>query len=166
MTTSDVGVTYAQAAIEPDPQVPVIHLRRDFAATPEQLMRAHLDPEVFVQWIGPHGMSTRIDYWNPTSGGSWRYVSSRGGGEYAFRGCFHQVGEDRIVQTFTWEGMPDDVSLEILEFTDLGNGMTRLHARSLCESFEARDAWLRSGMETGVNDGYAKLDQVVRNGAS
>ena len=150
-----------EATIEADAEVPLIHIRRDFAATPDQLMRAHLDPDLFAQWVGPSSLTTRIDYWNATTGGSWRYVASRGDDEFAFHGCFHQVGETRIVQTFTWEGMPDDVSLETLEFTDLGNGMTRLHARSLCDSFEARDAWLRSGMESGVNEGYAKLDALV-----
>jgi hypothetical protein len=84
----------------------------------------------------------------------------------AFRGCFHQVGEARIVQTFTWEGMPDHVALETLEFIELGDGMTRLHARSLCDSFEARNEWLRGGMETGVNEGYAKLEGVLRDGVA
>ncbi|OLT18025.1 hypothetical protein BJF80_01645 [Serinicoccus sp. CUA-874] len=38
---------------------------------------------------------------------SWeRYVARRGGEEYWFRGCFHQITEDRIVQRFTFEGMP------------------------------------------------------------
>jgi uncharacterized protein YndB with AHSA1/START domain len=154
------------ATIEADADVPIIHIRRDFAATPAQVMRAHLDPDIFAQWIGPANVWTRIDYWNATTGGSWRWVGQRDGNEFAFHGCFHQVGETRIVQTFTWEGMPDDVSLETLELTDLGNGMTRLHVRSLCESFEARDAWLRSGMETGVNEGYAKLDEMLANDAA
>ena len=53
---------------------------------------------------------------------------------------------------------PTGVSLETLTFTDLGDGRTRLVATSLVDSFEGRDQWLASGMETGVNDGYAKLD--------
>ncbi len=69
------------------------------------------------------------------------------------------------MQTFTFEGMPDDVSLETLRFEDLGDGRTRLHAQSLVDSFEGRDAWLASGMETGVNDGYAKLDKLAADGA-
>jgi hypothetical protein len=49
--------------------------------------------------------------------------------------------------------------------TDLGDGCTRLHATSLCDSFAARDGWLQSGMEVGVNEGYAKLDALLRDGA-
>lgn len=151
-----------EARIEADPDVPIIRITRDFAASPAQLMRAHTDPELFARWVGPDGMATRIVEWDARDGGAWRYVASRDGAEYAFRGCFHQITDERIVQTFTFEAMPDDVSLETLRFEDLGDGSTRLHAQSLVESFEARDAWLASGMETGINDGYAKLDALLR----
>jgi uncharacterized protein YndB with AHSA1/START domain len=157
--------TVTEARIEADPTVPVIRITRDFAGTPEQLLRAHTDPELFARWIGPSSLSTRIDQWDARTGGSFRFVGARDGEEYAFRGCFHEVRPDRIVQTFTWEGMPDGVALETLIFEDLGDGRTRLHTSSLCDSFEARDGWLQSGMETGVNEGYAKLDGLLRDGA-
>jgi hypothetical protein len=32
------------------------------------------------------------------------------------------------------------------------------------DSFENRDAWLKSGMEVGVNEGYAKLEEMLANG--
>ena len=156
--------TQTQARIEADPTVPMIHIYREFAATPAQLLRAHTDPELFSRWVGPADMGADIDYWDARDGGSWRYTAGRGEFEAAFRGCFHSVGPDRIVQTFTWEGMPDAVALEILTFEDLGDGRTRLHATSLCDSFEARDGWLASGMETGVNDGYAALDRLLGSG--
>ena len=161
MTTT--GNRY-QVSIEADPKVPMIRMTRDFRATPAQLLRAHTDADLFVQWVGPNGLSSRILTWDARSGGEWRYVSSHDGQEYAFRGCFHTVADDRIVQTFTFELMPDDVALETLWFEDLGDGTTRLHATSLCDSFEARDAWLSSGMEVGVNDGYAKLQALVDGG--
>ena len=155
-TISTTGV-----AIEADPKLPVITMTRDFDATPAQLMRAHLDPNLFARWVGPDGMDTTIDVWDARDGGSWRYVAERDGQQFGFRGCFHRIGEDAIVQTFTWEGQPDEVSLETLRFEDLGNGRSRLRAQSLVDSFESRDAWLRSGMETGVEQGYAKLDAVL-----
>ena len=155
----------AETTIEADPKVPIIRLTRDFAATPEQLLRAHTDPRLFVQWNGPNSLETRIDQWDARSGGSFRYVSSRDGEEYAFRGCFHEIRPDRIVQTFTYEGDPDGVALETLWFSDLGDGRTRLRTQSLVDSFESRDAWLKSGMEVGVNEGYAKLQELIANGA-
>ncbi|MGL4744280.1 MAG: SRPBCC family protein [Dermatophilaceae bacterium] len=156
--------TQAEARIEADPTVPVIHIWRDFAATPAQLFRAHTDPELFARWIGPSDLAARVDQWDARDGGSFRYVAGRGEEEFGFRGCFHTVREDRIVQTFTWEGMPDGVALETLTFEDLGDGRTRMHAMSLCDSFEGRDAWLASGMEVGVNDGYAAIDRMLEAG--
>lgn len=149
------------ATIAADPDVPLIRITRDFRATPDQLFRAHTDPDLFAAWCGPDSLTTRIERWDARTGGEWRYAHVREGEEFAFRGCFHEVRTDRIVQTFTWEGMPDSVSLETVTFSDLGDGWTRLTGQSLVDSFEGRDAWLRSGMETGVNEGYAKLDRVV-----
>jgi uncharacterized protein YndB with AHSA1/START domain len=156
--------TIETAMIEADQTVPVIRVTRDFTATVEQLFRAHTDPALFAHWAGPDGMVNRIEHWDARTGGSWRYVAARDGQEFGFHGCFHEVRTDRIVQTFTFEGDPDGVALETLWFTDLGGGRTRLRTQSLVDSFESRDAWLRSGMETGVDEGYAKLDALLSAG--
>lgn len=163
-TSTSTQQRYDQAAIEADTDVPAIHIWRDFVATTAQLLRAHTDPDLFARWIGPDGMGAQVHEWDARDGGSWRYTATGEGFETSFRGCFHTVREDRIVQTFTWEGMPDQVSLETLTFEDLGDGRTRLHAVSLCDSFEGRDQWLASGMEIGVNDGYAALERLAAEG--
>ena len=154
-----------ETVIEADQKLPVIRMERDFAATPEQLLRAHTDPALFARWVGPDAMTTRIEHWDARTGGSWRYVSARDGMEFGFHGCFHEVRPDRIVQTFTFDGDPDGVALQTLRFEDLGDGRTRLRTQSLVDSFENRDAWLRSGMDTGVDQGYAKLDRMLAGGA-
>lgn len=153
-----------QATIEAVTDVPIIRITRDFNGAVDQLFRAHTDPELFARWIGPSNLSTVIDYWDARTGGSWRFINVRDDEEYAFRGCFHDVNPTKIVQTFTWEGQPDGVSLETITFNELPDGRTRLVAESLVDSFEGRDAWLSSGMETGVNEGYAKLEELITNG--
>lgn len=163
MTTTDDRITTTR--IEADDEVPAVHITRDFHATTEQLVRAHTDPDIFVRWVGPDSLTTEIVEWDARNGGSYRYVSRRGGEEFAFRGCFHTVSPERLVQTFTWEGMPDGVSLDTITFEDLGDGWTRMHISSHVESFQARDGMLASGMETGINDGYAKLDRMLSDGA-
>lgn len=163
--TPTADTRYPQAVIEADKDIPAIHIWRDFAATPAQLFRAHTDPEVFARWVGPTELGARVEEWDARDGGSWRYTATgRDDFETAFRGCFHTVRQDRLVQTFTWEGMPDAVALETLTFEDLGDGHTRLHALSLCDSFEARDGWLSSGMEVGIDEGYAAIDLLVADG--
>jgi uncharacterized protein YndB with AHSA1/START domain len=155
-----------QAQITADPHVPLIRIVREFDAPPAKVFRAHVDPELVVRWTGPNDMTTELETWDCRTGGSFRYLMRRDGEEQAFRGCFHHVwpGEE-IVQTFTWEGQPDGVALERLVFEDLGDGRTRLVATSLVDSFEGRDMWLASGMETGVNEGYARLDAILAAGA-
>ncbi|CAM2735078.1 SRPBCC family protein [Skermania piniformis] len=154
--------TRNEATIAADPALPIIEIVREFDAPPELVYRAHVDPELFARWCGPNGMTNTIEVWDARDGGSWRYVAERDGATFGFHGCFHQLKPaERIVQTFTWEGMPDEVSLGFADFIDLGDGRTRLRERSLCDSFEARDGWLHSGMEVGVNDGYGKLDAVL-----
>lgn len=169
MQTPDTSTRFPEAAILADEHVPAIHIWRDFDATPAQLFRAHTEAAIFSQWVGPKDVGADITHWEARDGGSWNYSvrGTYGREEFqtSFRGCFHTVREDRIVQTFTWDGMPDGVALETLTFEDLGDGRTRLHATSLCDSFEDRDAWLRSGMEVGVNDGYAAIDRMLAEGS-
>jgi uncharacterized protein YndB with AHSA1/START domain len=159
-TTTADGTT----TIEAPSDLPLIRMTREFAATPAQLFRAHTDADLFARWTGPNGTEVKIDHWDPRSGGSWRYLTVIDGEEYGFRGCFHTVREDRLVQTFTFEGYPDGVALETMRIEDLGNGRTRMVSESLVDSFEGRDAILSSGMEVGLNDGYARLDAMLAAG--
>jgi uncharacterized protein YndB with AHSA1/START domain len=145
-----------------DPDVPLVRLTREFDAPPDKVFRAHTDPDLVVQWMGPSRHTTRIDHFDCRTLGSYRYVMSSDGNEYSFHGCFHEVRPSEvIVQTFTYEGEPDGVALERIVFEDLGDGRTRLTATSLVDSFEARDAVMASGMEEGVIEGYNRLDALL-----
>ena len=145
-----------------DQDVPLVRIVREFDAPPAKVFRAHTDPELFARWMGPRSTRTRVDHFDCRTGGSYRYVHISDGNEYGFHGSFHEVRPNElIVQTFTYDGEPDGVALETLRFEDLGDGRTRLHAQSLVDSFAGRDQWLASGMETGVEQGYAKLDDLI-----
>jgi uncharacterized protein YndB with AHSA1/START domain len=162
MTTSTSTSTTGETEIIVDPDVPMIRIIREFDAPPAKVFRAHTDPELFARWVGPRGMGMRVEEFDCRSLGSWRYTMTRDGEEYGFRGCFHEIRENElIVQTFTFDGEPDGVALERLVLEDLGNGRTRLTATSLVDSFEGRDAFVSSGMDTGVNEGYEKLDELL-----
>ena len=151
-----------ETQITADPDVPIIRITREFDAPPEKVFRAHTDPDLVVQWLGPRDTEMRIDHYDCRTGGSYRYLHARDGEEFGFRGCFHEVRPSEvIVQTFTFEGYPDGVALERLVLEDLGDGRTRLTATSLVDSFEARDAVLASGMEHGVREGYERLDELL-----
>ena len=166
MTTITLPTDPNGTAIEADQDVPTVQIVRDFAAPVDRVFRAWVDPELVVRWLGPDSTEVRIDRWDATTGGHYRYTMWRDGEEVAaFFGSFHEVrSNERLVQTFTWEGMPDGVSLDTMTFTDLGDGRTRTTALSVLDSFESRDGMLASGMESGVYEGYAKLDALLTAG--
>ena len=160
-------MTKHETEILADEEVPAIRLVREFDAAPEQVFRAHVDPELYAQWVGPHSVTTRITKWDARTGGEWAFANDRGGEEIAaFHGSFHEVRpNERIVWTFTYEGEPDGVALETLTFEAIDDGRTRLSAVSVVKDFETRDGMLSSGMDVGVNEGYDKLDELLGSGA-
>ena len=157
MTTST-----RETEITVDAEVPLVRITREFDAPPEKVFRAHTDPELVAQWLGPRGYEMQIDHYDCRTGGSYRYLHRNDGEEFGFHGSFHEVRPaEVIVQTFTFEGEPDGVALERVVFEDLGDGRPRLTGTSLVDSFEGRDAFLASGMEDGVRQGYERLDELL-----
>jgi uncharacterized protein YndB with AHSA1/START domain len=59
--------------------------------------------------------------------------------------------------------MPGHVAVETMTLEDLGDGRTRLVSLSLFHTTEDRDGMLQSGMESGVNESYAALDEVLES---
>lgn len=154
--------TANETVIELDDEVPLVRIVREFDAPPEKVFRAHVDAELACRWLGPHGYEMTVDRWDCRPGGEYRYRHTADGEEYAFRGSFHDVvANERIVQTFTFEGMPEHVALETLRLEALPGGRTRLVSQSLVDSFADRDAFVAQGMEVGIREGYERLDEVL-----
>ncbi|MBT0994443.1 SRPBCC family protein [Cellulomonas sp. DKR-3] len=143
--------------------VPFIDITREFDAPVSRVFAAHADPALVARWMGPDGLSTDISEWDFVSGGRWAFAQTEPSGEtYGFRGTFHTVRPDELaIQTFEFLGFPDVVSVETLRFVDLGDGRTRLEVHAVYPSLEARDGMVASGMEHGLTQGYAKLDDLV-----
>lgn len=138
---------------------------RPFAAPVDALFRAHAEPELVTQWLGPRGLEMKIEHWDFRTGGGYRYVHSDASGSYAFNGVYHVVRPNElIIQTFEFEGAPDMVNIEYLWFEGLGEGRSQLRGRSICPNTEARDALLSSGMEGGMTEGYERLDTLLAAG--
>jgi uncharacterized protein YndB with AHSA1/START domain len=142
--------------------VPFIDMTREFDAPRDLVFRAYTDPELLVQWLGPRKYKMTVDSWDVRDGGKWRYVhSDDAGNAFAFHGVFHgDQSPDGMLQTFEFEGWPGHVSLESLVFEEK-DGKTVLRNHSVYQSVEARDAMIESGMESGVNEGYDKLDELL-----
>jgi uncharacterized protein YndB with AHSA1/START domain len=148
--------------VEPGKQE--LFVTREFDAPRELVFRAHTDPNVFVQWLGPRGLTTTLETFEPVNGGTWRFIQKNAdGNEYAFHGVFHEVSSERIIQTFEFDGLPESghVVLEALTFEDLPNGRTKLTSQSVYRSVADRDGMVQAGMETGIIEGYERLDEML-----
>ena len=56
--------------------------------------------------------------------------------------------------------MPGHVSVETAEFEDLGD-RTKVVTTTIFHTPEERDGMLESGMEKGMNETYARLDELL-----
>jgi len=124
--------------ITAEPGVPFIDLSREFAAPRDVLFRAHTDPELLVQWLGPRRLAMRIDRFEVRDGGTWRYVHREADGmEHGFHGVFHGTPSPQgIVQTFEYEARRARLA-DALTFEERGDRtVVRIH--SVHQSREAR----------------------------
>ncbi|MFM1723595.1 MULTISPECIES: SRPBCC family protein [Rhodococcus] len=138
-----------------------VHIERVVAAPRDRVWSAYTDPELLAQWWG-RGNRLDIEKWELGRGGHWRFVEHHEGGVAGFEGRFREVTpEDRIVWSFEWDGMPTHVSVETIEFVDLGDGHTKLVMDSIFMTTEDRDGMLQSGMEAGMNASFAALDTLL-----
>jgi uncharacterized protein YndB with AHSA1/START domain len=155
-----------QAAIVTKPAEREIGSERVFDAPRERVFAAFTDPQLIPQWWGPHGVTTIVDRMDVRAGGDWRFVCRNSdGSEQAFRGTYREITPpERIVNTFEWEGMPGHVCVETTTFEDLG-GRTKLTTNTLFHTVEERDGMLEAGMETGLNESYERLDELLARGS-
>lgn len=140
-------------------------ITREFDAPRELVFKAFTDPKLYVQWLGPRGLTTTLETFEPRNGGSWRYIQKdQNGNEYAFHGVNHEVAApERLIGTFEFEGLPEKghVILETARFAALPGDRTKLTSQSVFLSVADRDGMLQSGMEEGVNDSYNRLDELL-----
>jgi uncharacterized protein YndB with AHSA1/START domain len=141
------------------PNQPLVTIEREFDAPLELVVRAHLDPDLLAQWWGPRGVEIVVEMYEVRDGGRWRVNHRDADGEFVFFGVFHGTpSADGIVQTFQYEGAPP--SLQLLTFEER-DGRTIARTTAAYLSVEARDGMVEAGMETGVREGYAQLEELL-----
>jgi uncharacterized protein YndB with AHSA1/START domain len=148
--------------ITANPGEQVVDIERIIDGPLADVYRAYTEPELIAQWMGPRNLEMEIDKFDVRDGGSWRFVHvDQGGGRYGFHGCYHSViPQESMLQTFEFEGAPGHVSLERVQFEDLG-GKTRVRVHAVYQSVEDRDAMVASGMAMGVTEGFERMDELL-----
>lgn len=139
---------------------------REFDAPRELVFKAFTTPEYVLRWLGPKDLTMKIEKYDARTGGSYRYIhSDNNGNTYAFNGVFHDITfPERAIQTFEFEGLPEKghVTLDTATFEVLPNNRTRLTIQSVFKSVADRDGMIQSGMERGLNEGFERLVEVLK----
>ena len=137
---------------------------RTFAAPPEAVYRAHIDPKIIQRWmLGPEGWTMPVCICEAKPGGKIRYEWSNGKGR-----AFHLTGEflelephRRIVHVermFLPEQTPDN-HVETT-FEAIGGG-TLMTMRMTLPDAATRAAMLATGMEHGMEASYVRLEDML-----
>jgi uncharacterized protein YndB with AHSA1/START domain len=143
-----------------------LFVTREFDAPRELVFRAFIDPDLYVQWLGPRGYAMKLETFEPRSGGSWRYTyTDSDGNEYGFHGVNHVVAApERLVATFEFEGRSEAgrVALDSARFEAMPGNRTRITAQSVFQSVADRDDRIQAGMERGLVDSHERLDELLQ----
>lgn len=141
-----------------------IRTERVFDATPEMIWECFADPDLLVQWQSPDGYEMTIDEFDFREGGKWRYFHvAPDGTEYVFFGEFLELNEPgQMSQSFNFVMEPQPPpAIDRMDLIPIEGGRTRLVTVTTFEGQEYRDGMLQSGMEKGMDEGYAKLDKLL-----
>jgi uncharacterized protein YndB with AHSA1/START domain len=151
-----------KVTVTAEPSKQELFITREFDAPRDLVYKAHIDPKLYVQWLGPHGYEMVLEKFEPVSGGKYRYIhKDKDGSEYGFHGTFHEMSIENMVQTFEFEGYPGHVSLDAMTLEELPEGRTKATIHSVFQSVSDRDGMIQNGMETGVREGYERLDDIL-----
>jgi uncharacterized protein YndB with AHSA1/START domain len=144
------------------PGIPQITVTREFDAPRDLVFRAHTDPQLLPQWLGPRDLTLTVDRYDARDAGTWRYVHTDAqGNEYGFHGIFHGTPTpDGIVQTFEYEGAPGHVKLDTTTL-EPRDGRTLVRTVSVFQSVEDRDAMIAADMERGTRDSGDRLEELL-----
>lgn len=162
----------AQVTLPSDREVRVV---RSFNAPRELVWDAHTKPELVTEWmLGPSGWTMPVCEMDVRPGGKyrWRWRSDENGKEFGFFGVFKEVSKpSRIAHEESYDpgdlggAMRMEPAIITSDFVEAGS-VTTLTVTMLFASKEVRDAAVSTGMTGGMEQGYARLDDMFKKQAA
>jgi len=139
-----------------------IVMTREFHAPRRLIYEAFTQPEHLKRWWGPRYLELAVCEVDLRVGGAWRFVQrAPDGQEFGFRGVYREIAPpERLVYTFIFEPMPEHDAVVTIVFEER-NGRTTLRQTTRHKTKFGRDGHLNAGMEEGVIDSYARLDELL-----
>ena len=137
---------------------------RRFAAAPEAVYRAHIEPDLIQKWmLGPEGWSMPVCINEARPGGKIRYewADGKGGGFY-LTGEFLELNPFSLIVHVERMHLPDPTPDNHVETTFEPDGAgTLMTMRMTLPDADTRAAMLASGMEHGMEASYVRLEAMI-----
>ena len=141
---------------------------RRFAAAPEAVYRAHIEPEIIKKWmLGPEGWTMPVCINDARPGGKIRYEWANGkGGGFYLTGEFVKLEPPHRILHVERMHLPEATPDNHIEttFTKDGSG-TLMTMRMTLPDAATRAAMLKTGMEHGMEASYVRLETIVAGAA-
>ncbi|HEY7370185.1 MAG TPA: SRPBCC family protein [Thermoanaerobaculia bacterium] len=140
---------------------------RGFDAPRALVFDAMTKPHLVERWMGPRGWNLVKCEIDLRVGGKYRYVGKRPNGpEMGWGGVFREIAPpDRLVCTEVFDDPWYPGECVITTTFEEKDGITLMTAVTEYVTREARDAVMKSPMESGVKDSYERLDEVLAGAA-
>ena len=118
--------------------------------------------EHLKRWMGPCTLTMVSCETDLRVGGRYRFVfRTPDGSEVGFSGEYREIARpERVVRTFVFEPMPDKEALETLTLEE-HDGKTTITTLTVHKTVEDRDGHVQSGVDKGMTEGYARLDELL-----
>ncbi len=133
-------------------------ITREFDLPVELLFRAHVDPEIIVQWKAIPNTTAKILKFGGKKHGSYHMQSTDAQGKVVsnVHGVIHEfIPNQKIIRTFEVENAPIGVQLEIYDFEALTDNTSKLNLHVIYESGAIRDQVLKMPGASGYTMGMA-----------
>jgi uncharacterized protein YndB with AHSA1/START domain len=140
-------------------------ITREFDLPVELLFKAHVEPDIFEQWMSHEYGTTKVLKLESKKHGSWQFQTTDAGGNVLFQanGVIHEfVPNRKITRTFEMENTPFDVQLEFLEFESLTADTSKLTMHTVFRSLALRDQLLKMPFAQGLNMAHNRLQNIVK----
>ena len=167
MTGNDTRNRHGSATVTLPSDTEVL-ITRSFDAPAALVYKAYTTPDLVRRWWGFESSDWLVCDVDLRVGGQWRFVTRDDDMEVGFHGEYKEIdAPTRLVATEVYEGIPesdDSVALNTVTFDEI-DGVTTMSILVQFAKQEYRDAMLESGMESGMQISYDRLEDVLREAA-
>lgn len=139
-------------------------ITREFDLPVELLFQAHVEPELFEEWMSHEYGTTKVLKLESKNHGGWQFQTTDAQGNVVFQanGVIHEfVPNQKITRTFQADNTPFDVQLEFLEFEKLTDDTSKINMHIVFRTVGLRDQMLKLPFEYGLNMAHNRLQEII-----